>query len=70
VGTDDRGVVLYRNGGSRSAPRFAEDSSFSLDVPPISAPAAGDLDGDGVAELIVGNAGGGVLFFSGAIRKE
>ena len=40
------------------------DSTFRLDVPPISAPAAGDLDGDGIAELIVGNAGGGALYFT------
>jgi hypothetical protein len=63
VGTDDKGVVLYRNDGTRAAPRFAADPSFRLDVPPMSAPAAGDLDGDGTAELIVGNAGGGALFF-------
>ena len=66
VGTDDKGLVLYRNDGTRAAPRFVADSSFRLDVPPMSAPAAGDLDGDGTAELIVGNAGGGALFF----RKE
>ncbi|MGH7517146.1 MAG: FG-GAP repeat domain-containing protein [Gemmatimonadales bacterium] len=64
VGTDDKGVALYRNDGTRTAPRFVPDSTFRLDVPPISAPAAGDLDGDGVAELIVGNAGGGALYFT------
>ena len=64
VGTDDKGVVLYRNEGTRAAPRFVPDSTFRLDVPPISAPAAGDLDGDGLAELIVGNAGGGALYFT------
>jgi hypothetical protein len=64
VGTDDKGVVLYRNEGTRAAPRFVPDSAFRLDVPPISAPAAGDLDGDGLAELIVGNAGGGALYFT------
>jgi hypothetical protein len=64
VGTDDHGVVLYRNGGTPTAPRLLADSTFRLDVPPISAPAAGDLDGDGIAELIVGNAGGGAVYFS------
>jgi hypothetical protein len=63
VGTDDKGVALYRNHGTRTAPRFLVDSTFELDVPPISTPAAGDLDADGTAELIVGNAGGGALFF-------
>jgi hypothetical protein len=64
VGTDDKGVALYRNDGTRTAPRFVPDSTFRMDVPPISSPAAGDLDGDGVAELIVGNAGGGALYFA------
>jgi hypothetical protein len=63
VGTDDKGVALYRNHGTRTAPRFLADSAFQLDVPPISTPVAGDLDGDGTAELIVGTAGGGALFF-------
>jgi hypothetical protein len=64
VGSDDGGVVLYRNDGTRSEPRFTRDSTFALDVPPLSAPAAGDLDGDGTLELIVGNAGGGALYFT------
>jgi hypothetical protein len=64
VGSDEQGIVLYRNEGTRSAPRFARDSAFALDVPPISAPTAGDLDGDGIPELIVGNGGGGALYFT------
>jgi hypothetical protein len=64
VGSDDQGVVLYRNEGTRSTPRFTRDSTFTLDVPPISAPAAGDLDGDNIPELIVGNGGGGALYFT------
>ena len=63
VGTDDRGVVLFRNEGSRTAPGFTADTTFRIDVPPLSAPAAGDLDGDGIPELIVGTAGGGLLYF-------
>ena len=64
LGSDDQGVVLYRNEGTGSAPRFTRDSTFTLDVPPISAPAAGDLDGDNIPELIVGNGGGGALYFT------
>jgi hypothetical protein len=63
VGTDDRAVVLFRNEGTRAVPRYAADTTFRLEVPPISAPTAGDLDGDGAPELIVGNAGGGALYF-------
>ena len=63
VGTDDKGLLLYRNEGTARAARFVPDSAFRLDVPPISAPTTGDLDGDGIPELIVGNAGGGALYF-------
>jgi hypothetical protein len=31
----------------------------------MSAPAAGDLDGDGRVELVVGNSGGGAIYLRG-----
>ncbi len=68
VGSDDQGVTLFRNRGTRLAPRFEADPSFRLDVPILSAPAAGDLDGDGVVDLIVGTSAGGVLFFRGPAK--
>jgi hypothetical protein len=64
VGTDENGVALFRNEGTRTGPRLVADTAFRLDVPPISAPAAGDLDADGCPELLVGNVGGGSLFFA------
>lgn len=64
IGTDDRGVVLYRNDGDRHRARFVPDAGFRLELPPLVAPATGDLDGDGRLELIVGTIGGGVLFFT------
>jgi uncharacterized protein (DUF2141 family) len=66
VGTDDDGLQLYRNVGTRSAPRFERDPSFAPDVPPLSAPATGDLDGDGRVEIVLGTAGGGLLYFTRA----
>ena len=62
VGTDEGGLVLFRNTGSRAAWRFERDTSFTPEVPPMSAPAAGDLDGDGRPELLLGNSGGGVIY--------
>ena len=64
VGSDDRGVVLFRNEGTKTEARFAEDTSFKVDVPPLASPAFGDLDGDGVLEMVVGNTGGGAVLLS------
>lgn len=61
VGSDDEGLQLFRNAGSRTVPRFVRDTTFRLDLPPISAPAVGDLDGDGVPEIVVGGIGGGAV---------
>jgi hypothetical protein len=63
VGSDDAGIWLFRNQGSRTAPLFRRDESFRLDLPPATAPVLADLDGDGRLDLIVGTAGGGALFF-------
>jgi len=64
VGTDDEGLRLLRNTGTRQAPVLTLDRGFQLPVYPQSAPAAADLDGDGRLELIVGNRSGGLLYFS------
>ena len=63
VGEEGGKVVLLRNRGTRREARFEPDGSFALTALPSAAPAAGDLDGDGKAELLVGTGSGGLLYY-------
>ncbi len=69
LGREAGGLAVYRNAGTRNAPRFVEDASFTLPLPPMSSPALADLDGDGALDVLAGSAGGGVVFWKGSRRR-
>jgi hypothetical protein len=62
VGSELDGLTLFRNSGTRTSPRFQRDSADFPDVPALAAPAAGDFDGDGDPDLVVGGVGGGAVY--------
>jgi hypothetical protein len=66
VGTEQGAARVYRNVGTRTSARFEMDTTLAAPfamLPPLSAPALGDLDGDGAVELLAGGASGGVELY-------
>ena len=63
IGTE-AGLLLARNEGTADAPKFGSPTSIDLDgIPQNATPAWGDLDGNGVTDLVVGGTRGGLVLF-------
>jgi hypothetical protein len=62
VGSDDQGILFYRNEGSPEIAQLVADSSIVFPFHPRVVPVMWDLDGDMDEDLIAGVDGGGLVF--------
>ena len=70
LGHEDAGApAVYRNAGAKGAPKFVAAPPLAFPLPPSSAPAFADMNGDGVLDLFVGTTSGGLRFYRGKRDK-
>jgi hypothetical protein len=62
LGSENGGVIYYRNDGTRGGPRFVK-AELQLALPPHASPVFVDLNGDGAAELVTGSLSGGLTYW-------
>ena len=65
LGTWNDGVLYFRNEGSRTAPRWVQDTARTIAITRGSqtAPALVDTDGDGDLDLFIGEASGALNYY-------
>jgi hypothetical protein len=63
IGTQTKGIVMYRNTGTDQTANFIPDSSIQLIQHIRTSPNLADLDNDGDLDIISGSHGGGLIYF-------
>ncbi|MGN8226898.1 FG-GAP repeat domain-containing protein [Gracilimonas sp. BCB1] len=64
MGSKIEGILFFENTGSPSQPEFTKKRMpFEAATAQLSAPHFVDFDGDGIAEIVIGTRGGGLLFY-------
>ena len=63
VGSGDGALHFYRNDGSKDQANFVQDTELELAMLPRNTPVLADFDGDGDADIMAGNARGGLTYF-------
>lgn len=64
VGSKGGTVMHYRNTGTPEAPSFTEGKELNLRAPRLAAPVFGDWNDDDRADLFLGGAGGGLVYYA------
>ncbi len=63
IGTQTKGIVMYRNIGNAQSANFVPDSSFQLINQIRTSPNLVDIDNDGDLDILSGSQGGGLIYF-------
>ena len=63
VGSDSQGVRVFRNDGSAETAVFVDGGTLPIEDFGLAAPAFVDLDGDGLYEVVLGGARGGLWWW-------